>query len=59
MATAALHRNEKAHAQAELHAYTKVGHGFGVRPTTKGPVGLWPQRFYEWLDSRDLLHKAA
>lgn len=48
---------KKAGAQAELHVYTKVGHGFGVRPTTKGPVGQWPQRFLEWLDSRALLKK--
>jgi acetyl esterase/lipase len=43
---------KKAGAQAELHVYTKVGHGFGVRSTTKGPVGEWPQRFFEWMDVR-------
>ncbi len=48
---------KKAGAQAELHVYTKVGHGFGVRTNTKGPVALWPQRLYEWLDSRGLLKK--
>ena len=48
---------KKAGAQAELHVYTKVGHGFGVRPDTKGPVGQWPQRFLEWLDARALLKK--
>jgi len=46
---------KKAGAQAELHVYTKVGHGFGVRATTKGPVAQWPQRFYDWMDSRGLL----
>jgi acetyl esterase/lipase len=46
---------KKAGGQAELHVYTKVGHGFGVRPTTKGPVAQWPQRFYEWMGSRGLL----
>jgi endo-1,4-beta-xylanase len=46
---------KKVGAQAELHVYTKVGHGFGVRATTKGPVAQWPQRFYEWMDSRGLL----
>jgi len=46
---------KKAGAQAELHVFTKVGHGFGVRATTKGPVAQWPQRFYEWMDSRGLL----
>ena len=49
---------KKVGAQAELHVYTKVGHGFGVRDTTKGPVALWPQRFYEWLDARGFLKKA-
>lgn len=48
---------KKAGAQAELHVYSKVGHGFGVRATTKGPVAQWPQRFYEWMESRGLLGK--
>jgi endo-1,4-beta-xylanase len=46
---------KRAGAQAELHVYAGVGHGFGVRATTKGPVALWPQRFLEWMDSRGLL----
>ena len=46
---------KKLGAQAELHVYAGVGHGFGVRATTKGPVALWPQRFQEWMDSRGLL----
>lgn len=49
---------KKIGAQAELHVYTKVGHGFGVRATTKGPVALWPQRFYEWMDARGLLKRS-
>lgn len=50
---------KKAGAEAELHVYTKVGHGFGVRATTKGPVSEWPQRFYEWMDARGLLKRAS
>lgn len=46
---------KKIGAQAELHVYAGVGHGFGVRATTKGPVALWPQRFYEWMEGRKLL----
>jgi acetyl esterase/lipase len=46
---------KKAGAQAELHVYTKVGHGFGVRATTKGPIAEWPQRFYDWMEGRGLL----
>ena len=48
---------KKAGAQAELHVYTKVGHGFGVRATTKGPVAQWPQRFYDWMEMRGLLKR--
>lgn len=42
---------KKAGASAELHVYAKVGHGFGFRPTTKGPVAAWPQRFLDWLNA--------
>jgi acetyl esterase/lipase len=49
---------KKAGAQAELHVYTNVGHGFGVRATTKGTIAQWPQRFYEWMEGRGLLKKA-
>ena len=48
---------KKAGAIAELHVYTGVGHGFGVRPTTKGPVATWPSRFLDFLDARGLLRK--
>ena len=48
---------KKAGAQTELHVYTKVGHGFGLRSTLKGPVAQWPQRFHEWMESRGLLSK--
>ncbi len=46
---------KKLGAQVELHVYAGVGHGFGVRATTKGPVAQWPQRFQEWMDARGLL----
>jgi endo-1,4-beta-xylanase len=48
---------KKAGAAAELHMYAGVGHGFGVRATTKGPVAAWPSRFLEWVDSRGFLKK--
>ena len=48
---------KKAGAMAELHVYAGVGHGFGVRPTTKGPVAGWPARFLEWMDTRGFLKK--
>jgi acetyl esterase/lipase len=40
---------KKAGVPAELHVYAGVGHGFGVRPTAKGPAAAWLVRFHEWL----------
>jgi len=40
---------------AEMHIYTGVGHGFGLRSTNTGPVAEWPQRFLEWMGARGLL----
>jgi acetyl esterase/lipase len=40
---------KKANIPAELHIYSKAGHGFGIRKTNKGPVSLWLQRFVEWV----------
>ena len=34
---------------AELHVYTGVGHGFGIRSTNTGAIAGWPDRFLEWL----------
>jgi len=46
---------KQAGASAELHVFAGVGHGFGLRETTRGPVANWPARFREWLDARKLL----
>ena len=48
-------RFKRAGASAELHVYAGVGHGFGLRPTMKGPLAGWPERFAEWLDGRGFL----
>jgi len=48
---------KKVGASAEIHVYTGVGHGFGLRATTKGPVAQWPERFHEWLGARGFLKK--
>ena len=40
----------RAGAHAELHIYSGVGHGFGLRTRNAGPVAAWPQRFLDWLD---------
>jgi endo-1,4-beta-xylanase len=50
---------KQAGAAAELHVYSGVGHGFGLRDRTKGPVGQWVARFHEWLDSRGFLKRAT
>ena len=38
-----------AKVPAEMHLYAGVGHGFGLRPTTTGPVSNWPQQFVDWI----------
>jgi len=42
-------RFKRAGAPAELHMYSTGGHGFGLRPANKRPVGSWMLRFEEWL----------
>lgn len=45
----ALYRELKKNGvPAELHLYSKGGHGFGMR-TGRGPVSDWPKRCEEWL----------
>jgi|ERR1035441_6232984 acetyl esterase/lipase len=39
---------KNAHVPAELHLYSKGGHGYGLRPS-KTPVSSWPKRAEEWL----------
>jgi acetyl esterase/lipase len=46
---------KKAGASAELHVFSKVGHGFGLRDTLKGPVAGWLMWFYEWMGTRGYL----
>lgn len=50
---------KKAGAAAELHVYSGVGHGFGLRERTRGPVAQWVARFHEWLDSRGFLKRQS
>lgn len=40
---------------AELHIYTGVGHGFGIRARNTGAIAGWPDRFLEWMDARGIL----
>jgi len=48
---------KRAGASAELHVYSGVGHGFGLRDTTRGAAGAWLVRFHEWLDARGYLKR--
>jgi acetyl esterase/lipase len=50
-------RFKQAGVPAELHVYSGVGHGFGVRDRNTGPVAHWLDRVYERLDGRGLLKK--
>ncbi|HVU37903.1 MAG TPA: alpha/beta hydrolase [Opitutales bacterium] len=50
---------KRAGVPADLHIYAGVGHGFGLRPTTKGAVADWPQRFADWLRDRGFLRKKS
>jgi acetyl esterase/lipase len=45
---------KKAGVPAELHIYTKGGHGYGLRPS-ENPVSQWPKRCEEWLRAMGLL----
>ena len=41
---------------AELHAYTRGGHGYGMRPSDH-PVSNWPQHLHNWLRASGFLDK--
>jgi len=43
---------------AELHIYTRGGHGYGLRPSDH-PVSQWPARCADWLKQQKLLEPAA
>ncbi len=48
---------EHAGVPAELHVYTGVGHGFGIRSANAGAIAGWPDRFLEWLGARGFLRR--
>ena len=48
-------RFKHAGVPAELHIFTGVGHGFGIRANNHSPTGAWPERFREWLADRGFL----
>lgn len=46
---------KKAGVPAELHVYTKGGHGYGLRPTDL-PITHWPDLATTWLHTIGILH---
>ena len=50
-------RFKQAGVPAELHVYSGVGHGFGVRASNTGPVAHWLDRVRDWMDGRGHLKK--
>jgi acetyl esterase/lipase len=45
---------KKEKVSAEIHVYSKGGHGFGLRKSDK-PCSTWPQRCEEWMKAQRLL----
>ncbi|WP_050029647.1 alpha/beta hydrolase [Verrucomicrobium sp. BvORR034] len=43
---------KKANLSAELHIFSKGGHGYGMKKSGN-PVNDWPQRVGEWLKAND------
>jgi len=44
----------QAGVPAELHVYTKGGHGYGLRPSSH-PVHEWPTRCADWMRQMNLI----
>ena len=42
----------KAGANAELHVFSKGGHGFGLGEGRGKTTALWPESFAAWLGER-------
>jgi acetyl esterase/lipase len=47
---------KKAGVNAELHVFSKGGHGYGLRPT-EDPVTRWPAQAAEWMKVSGFLRK--
>ncbi len=45
-----------ARKSAELHLFSKGGHGFGMRQQNL-PTDQWVERFADWLEAQGLLPK--
>lgn len=49
---------KKVNVPAELHIYSKGGHGYGIRPSEK-PISTWHNRLGDWLKLQGLLNKSG
>ena len=49
---------KKEKIPVELHIYSGVGHGFGLRPTNTGAVAHWLDLFDDWLGQNGFLKKS-
>ncbi len=47
---------KKAGVPAEIHVYTRGGHGYGIRPS-EYPASTWHHRLAQWMRAGDLLAK--
>ena len=50
-------RFKRAGVSAELHIFSEIGHGFGLRDKTPPPAGDWPLRLREWISARGFLSR--
>jgi acetyl esterase/lipase len=56
----ALYLNMKhAGTPVELHIFSGVGHGFGIRTANPSTVSEWPDLFYRWLRTSNFLQTTA
>jgi acetyl esterase/lipase len=49
---------KQAKVPVELHIYSGVGHGFGLRYTNTGAVAQWPELFDDWLAQNGFLKRS-
>ena len=49
---------KRADVPAELHIYSRGGHGYGLRPSDN-PVSSWPKRCEDWMRVSGFLRAAA
>jgi acetyl esterase/lipase len=47
----------KAGVSAELHVFSKTGHGFGIRESNHGPSAAWIALFFEWMNAEGLVSR--